>query len=98
MTRQRKLEEVVEAKMLDTFFTIHVSFYAEPLYISEVIQKSVNADFIFFDLEVWGPRVTRTAEFVTRVWAKPEGKTDFSVLLEYKVHMGSLEFLCKSVC
>ena len=97
MSRQKKLEDVVAANMLDTFFTIHVSSIEEPLYISETVQQSINIDFVFFNMEVWGPKVTRSAELTIKVWAKPEKREHFLLLSEVKVHLGSLDFLCKSV-
>ena len=97
MSRQKKLEDVVAANMLDTFFTIHVPSIEEPLYISETVQQSINIDFVFFNMEVWGPKVTRSAELTIKVWAKPEKREHFLLLSEVKVHLGSLDFLCKSV-
>ena len=97
MSRQKKLEDVVAGYMLDTFFTIHVPSIEEPLYVSETVQQSINANFVFFNLDIWGPKVTRSAELTIKVWAKPERKEDFLLLLEVKVHLGSLDFLCKSV-
>lgn len=39
-TRQKKLEEVVDTAVGDTFFTVHVSGEKEPVYVSEVKLKS----------------------------------------------------------
>lgn len=39
-SRQRKLEELVDASVADVFFTLHVNGESDPVYISEVGERS----------------------------------------------------------
>ena len=39
--RQKKLEDVIEGAMVDTFFSLHCDGEDEPVYISEVIEKAM---------------------------------------------------------
>lgn len=39
--RQKKLEDVIERGMVDTFFSLHCDGEDEPVYISEVIEKAM---------------------------------------------------------
>lgn len=39
--RQKKLEDVIEGGMVDTFFSLHYDGEDEPVYISEVIEKAM---------------------------------------------------------
>lgn len=39
--RQKKLEDVIENGMVDTFFSLHCAGEEEPIYISEVIEKAM---------------------------------------------------------
>jgi len=39
--RQRKLEDVIDSGMADSFFTLHCEEVDEPIYVSEVIKKAM---------------------------------------------------------
>lgn len=39
--RQKKLEDVIENGMVDTFFSLHCAGEKEPIYISEVVEKAM---------------------------------------------------------
>lgn len=39
--RQKKLEDVVDGQLVDTFFSLHCDGYDDPIYISEVIEKAM---------------------------------------------------------
>merc|ERR1712093_638904 len=57
--RQKKLEDVIDSRMADTFFTLHCAGQEDPIYISEVVEKAMNPTFRFFDLSSFGPATTR---------------------------------------
>lgn len=88
--RQKKLEEVIDSRMADTFFTIHCEGQEEPVYISEVVEKAMNPSFRFFDLSGLGPATTRMDTVTVRVWVK---RTDFTPLLEEEVNLRNLRFI-----
>ena len=39
--RQKKLEDVIDGGMVDTFFSLHCEGEEEPIYISEVVEKAM---------------------------------------------------------
>ena len=84
--------------MADTWFSLHCRGVEEPVYVSETVERAMNPDFRFFDLQAWGPSVTRLDEMTVRFWAKSEQMTDYRLLIELYLHLGSLQFIGKSVC
>lgn len=97
LARQKKLEDVAEERMADTWFSLHCPGTAEPVYISEVITKAMNPSFRFFDLNAYGPFITRQDEFTIKYWARSESMEQYNLIIELKVHLRSLQFIGKSV-
>lgn len=96
LTRQKKLEDITDSRMADTFFTIHVDGQEEPVYISEVAERAMNPNFRFFDLSPSGPSVTRLDKLTVNVWAK-NGTDAWQYLIQSTVHLGSLQFIGKTL-
>lgn len=97
LTRQKKLEDITDSRMADTFFTIHVEGYEGPVYISEVVEKAMNPNFRFFDLSSSGPSVTRLDKLTVNVWAKNESTNGWHYLIQFSARLGSLQFIGKSL-
>lgn len=97
LTRQKKLEDITDSRMADTFFTIHVHSQEEPVYISEVAERAMNPNFRFFDLSSSGPGVTRVDKLTVNVWAKNESTNGWQHLIQFTTHLGSLQFIGKSL-
>lgn len=97
LTRQKKLEDIAADRMADTFFTLHTEHHHGPVYISEVAEKAMNPNFKFFDLGACGPGVTRLDKFTVRVWAKSESMNTWQYLMDYTVHLRSLQFIGKTL-
>jgi hypothetical protein len=97
LTRQKKLEDITGSRMADTFFTLHVDDEEEPAYISEVVERAMNPNFRFFDLESCGPGVTRLDQLTVRVWAKNEHTKSWQYLIDCTVRFPSLQFIGKSL-
>jgi hypothetical protein len=97
MTRQKRLEDIAADRMADTFFTLHVEQHDDPVYISEVAEKAMNPNFKFFDLGPCGPGVTRLDKLTVRVWAKSESMGTWQYLMDYTVHLRSLQFIGKTL-
>ncbi|KAL9135747.1 MAG: hypothetical protein Q9175_003056, partial [Cornicularia normoerica] len=95
--RQTKLEDVSRERMADTWFSLHCSGMDEPIYVSEVIDKAMNPSFRFFDLNVYGPVVTRLAELTVKHWAKTENMDQYVLLVELQLSLRSLQFIGKSL-
>ncbi|TQS37964.1 hypothetical protein Golomagni_01540 [Golovinomyces magnicellulatus] len=88
---QQKLEEVIDWNVADTFITLHCASQTEPIYISEVVQKSMNPTFRQFDLSIFGPTTTRLDTVVVKVWIKRGG--DFESFIEQEVNLKSLNYI-----
>jgi hypothetical protein len=88
--RQKKLEDVIDGRMADTFFTLHCEGQEDPIYISEVVEKAMNATFRFFDLSGFGPATTRLDTVTIKIWVK---RHDFIPLIEEEVNLQSLQFI-----
>ncbi len=95
--RQTKLEDAARERMANTWFSLHCSSVDEPIYVSEVIEKAMNASFRFFDLNVYGPVVTRLDELTVKYWAKTENMDQYVLLIELQLCLRSLQFIGKSV-
>ncbi|KAF6238349.1 hypothetical protein HO173_003629 [Letharia columbiana] len=95
--RQTKLEDVARERMADTWFSLHYSGIDEPIYVSEVIEKAMNPSFRFFDLNVYGPAVTRLDELTVKYWAKTENMDQYVLLVELQLCFRSLQFIGKSL-
>ena len=88
--RQKKLEDVIDSRMADTFFSLHCKGQEDPIYISEVVEKAMNPTFRFFDLSRLGPAITRLDTVIIKVWVK---RQDFVPLIEEEVNLQSLNFI-----
>lgn len=95
--RQKRLEDIITARMADIFFAVHVDGVEEPIYISEVMENVINADFRFFDLKDCGPFVTRLTDLTIKLWAKSDGMVAWQYLLEMNINLRSLQFIGKSM-
>ncbi|KAI4205641.1 MAG: hypothetical protein LQ348_001146, partial [Seirophora lacunosa] len=96
-TRQKKLEDVAGSKLADTWFSLHCEGVAEPVYVSEVVEKAMNPNFQSFDLSTYGPWITRKDDLTIKVWARTESTQQYVVVLELQLHLRSLQFLGKSL-
>ncbi|MCJ1250550.1 hypothetical protein MMC30_007778 [Trapelia coarctata] len=95
--RQKKLEEVTGSRLADVFFTIYDAEGNEVIYVSETVEKTMNPDFKSFDLRLLETPVTRSSELHIEVWAKPECLDEPVHLVEMKVNMISLRWVCKTM-
>ncbi|KAF9693020.1 hypothetical protein EKO04_009325 [Ascochyta lentis] len=97
LTRQKRLEDITAGRMADTFFTLHIDAHSEPVYISEVAEKAMNPNFKFFDLAPCGPGVTRLDKLTVKLWAKSESMKHWQFLVDYTLHLASLQFIGKTL-
>jgi len=96
-TRQRKLEDVARERMAEAWLSLHVTGVPEPVYISEVMEKSMNPSFRFFDLNISGPQVAWANEVKLKLWAKTDKLDNFILLIELEITLKSLQFIGKSL-
>ena len=83
--------------MTDTWFSIHFSNTPEPIYVSEVIEKAMNPSFRFFNLNNYGPSVTRLEDLTVKYWAKTENMGTYTLLVDLQLCLRSLQFIGKIV-
>lgn len=57
----------------------------------------MNPSFRFFDLNIYGPLVTRQDELTIKYWAQTEKMEEFLLLIELRVNLRSLQFIGKTV-
>jgi hypothetical protein len=97
LTRQKKLEDITDSRMADTFFSLHIHGQDEPVYVSEVAERAMNPNFRFFDLLSCGPSVTRLDKLTVKVWAKSEVSQQWQYLVDFTVQLRSLQFIGKAL-
>ena len=95
--RQKKLEDVISSAMCDVFFSLHTHDQDDPVYISEVITRTMNPDFRFFDLNALGPAVSRLEDLVVKIWARNDTTQEYTFLVEMALNLRSLQFIGKSI-
>ncbi|KAK5939101.1 hypothetical protein PMZ80_008404 [Knufia obscura] len=95
--RQDKLEAVEVYRMVTSWFSVHHDELEQPIYISEVMQNSMNPSFSFFDLDMSNASVARSDHFKLRIWSKTEHMDDYRILLELDINLRSLQFVGRSL-
>ncbi|KAL9578925.1 MAG: hypothetical protein Q9212_005404 [Teloschistes hypoglaucus] len=83
--RQKKLEDVAGARLADTWFSLHCEGISEPIYVSEIVGKAMNFNFRFFDLNTYGPSVTRRDHLTIKIWARTEDTEPYRLFLELQL-------------
>lgn len=96
-TRQVKLEDIVNSRMVDSFFSLHCEGIEEPVYVSEVAERANNPNFRAFDLNLCGPQVSRMDRLIIKIWSKTAEIPEHILLVEMQVHLRSLQFLGKTL-
>ncbi|KAK4182862.1 putative UV radiation resistance-associated gene protein [Podospora australis] len=91
-TLQKRLEETFDSKLADAFFSLHVEGEEEPVYISEVSERSTNFDFGFFELSDLASTITQTPKITIKIWTKRNNET-WNLLLEDEVDLRTLNWL-----
>jgi len=95
----RRWESVVSRRRSDVFFSLHLPdadvHDNEPLYISEIVEKSMNPDFQCFGLAPCGSAVGRLDRVAIRVWADSGG--GWKLLIDADVYLGALVHLGESL-
>lgn len=95
--RKSRIEDIPKYKMADTWFSLHCADIEHPVYVSEVVPKSVNPDFNTFDLNACGPLVSRSDIIMLKCWAKTDSMPDYVLLLELNLNTKSLQYIGKAL-
>ena len=95
--RQTRLEDIACSRMADTWFSLHCDGISEPVYISEVVERAMNPSFKGFDLNIYGPTVSRQHQATFKFWAKTPNMEEYFLLLEMSVDLRSLQYIGKTL-
>ncbi|KAK7430961.1 hypothetical protein QQZ08_002490 [Neonectria magnoliae] len=93
VARQKKLEAMVDDAVGDVFYALHVNGCAEPVYVSEVRERSANFNFQFFNLGDSEPAISRSCILTIRLWAKRPKHDSWLFLLEEFIDLRRLNFI-----
>ena len=66
---------------------------ADPVYISEVIERSLNPTFQIFDLKPSSSLITRSDEVTVKLWARTQVMEHYILLVELTCNLQSLQFV-----
>lgn len=91
MAFQRYLQGVFSTRLLSMFFTLHVRHQEEPLYVSEILQGTVNPQFK--DLE---SLLGDGQDCVISIWGKAKIESDFRVIVSEYIYLPDLQFIGSS--
>ena len=91
--RQKTLEEVVDGIVGDVFFSLHADDRDEPVYVSEVRERSTNFNFRFFDLAARDPTISRSPLLTIRIFARRPKTQSFIYLLSETIDLRTLNFI-----
>jgi UV radiation resistance-associated gene protein len=84
-------------RMAEAWFSLQIAGASEPTYISEVVDKSINPNFQFFDLNMNGPEVARSDGIQLKLWARTDRLNKFVLLIDLQICLRSLQFIGKSI-
>jgi UV radiation resistance-associated gene protein len=70
----------------------------DPIYVSEMVDKTMNPTFRHIDFEACGPGIMRSEEIVVKMWVRSVKTAGWKQLLALDAHLGGLQYLGKSVC
>ena len=83
--------------MADVWFSLHIEDEEEPVYVSEVVERTINPSFRSFDLNTYGAAVTRLGELVIRFWTRTEGEGSYNLFVELIISLRALQYIGKTV-
>ncbi|KAF2773134.1 hypothetical protein EJ03DRAFT_286881 [Teratosphaeria nubilosa] len=95
--RQEKLQNVTGDRMADVFFSVHVAGVKEPVYVSEVVERTMNLTFRHVDWSPCGPGIMRLDSLTLKFWIKSAKMDDWRELFELNLSLPGLQYLGKSL-
>ena len=73
----------------------------EPIYISEIVERTMNPTFRHIDFSACGPGITRLDRVVVKVWVRPAKEKEkpgrWGHLMDSEVELKDLQYLGKNV-
>jgi len=98
LTFERTLNEVNQARLFHTFFTINTEFQEEPVYVSEIEHNKVNPQFNEFNLSATAMKKSKiTHRFVLSIWGKSLIQTTYRRLLCEYVDLSELVYMGNNI-
>ncbi|PHH61453.1 hypothetical protein CDD81_361 [Ophiocordyceps australis] len=96
-TKSRQLDALVNSSLADVFFSLHAAPAADPdpdpIYVSELIPRSANFNFQFFNLTDCEASISRRSLVTVRIWARSPTHSRWLFVLEQTVDLRCLNFI-----
>ena len=73
----------------------HLTELLEPIYVSEVVEHTMNPTFRSIDLDTSGSGTTRLDELSVRIWTKSVRSEHWRQLIETSLNLRELQYLGK---
>ena len=86
-------ENAVAEKLGDLFFSLHCHGLEDPIYVSEVITRTMNPSFRFFDTTIYSASIIRSSSVKIKFWARHIGSDNYSLLLDVDQHLEPLQYV-----
>lgn len=94
LTFERTLNEVNQARLFETFFTINTEFQEDPIYVSEIEQNKINPQFNEFNLSEMAPKMSKISHhFVLTLWGKSQIQTTYRRLVCEYIDLRELVYM-----
>ncbi|PHH75217.1 hypothetical protein CDD82_4538 [Ophiocordyceps australis] len=96
-TRSRQLDALVNSSLADVFFSLHAAPAADPdpdpIYVSELIPRSANFNFQFFNLADCEASISRRSLVTVRIWARSPTQSRWLFVLDQTVDLRRLNLI-----
>ncbi|KAG5437742.1 hypothetical protein PCANB_000455 [Pneumocystis canis] len=91
LLRLVRLENALKNYLVDTFFALYINNIEHPLYISEIVTKTMNPDFLSFDFSMLTAAFNCFSSFSICIWISNGGP--FQLLRKQIIHLPSLNYI-----
>jgi hypothetical protein len=95
--RQKRLENVTRSRLMDVFYSLHVENEEDPIYVSEIAEKTMNPTFRTFTLADCGARIMRLDRMNVKVWIRQDQSAAFECLIELQLDLQCLQYMGKTL-
>lgn len=95
--RQKKLENVTNTRLMDTFYSLHVEMEKDPIYVSEIVEHTMNPTFQSLSLAGCSSKIMRSDKLIIKVWIRQNQKLEFECLLEMGLEFQCLQYMGKTL-
>jgi len=88
---------VTRSRLMDVFYSLHVENENNPIYVSELAEKTMNPTFRSFTLAGYGARFMRLDRMTIKIWIRNDQSSSFECLMELQLDLKCLQYACKTL-